>query len=138
MDPEYNLQDVLRCHLCETPGPDLHCDICKTYLCNACEKTHLADESKEHKVVSFKLRRQSTFCKNIFQNYVSITVKNATFLFVIHVLLLESIDVTKFLTRLHILNRKKLSYEKIYKNYSILFSPDTKKLHITSKRRGLI
>lgn len=66
MDPEYNLQDVLRCHLCETPGPDLHCDICKTYLCNACEKTHLADESKEHKVVSFKLRRQSTLCKKHF------------------------------------------------------------------------
>lgn len=63
MDPEYSLQDVLRCHLCETPGPHLHCDICKTQLCKACEKTHLADESKEHKVVSFKLRGQSTLCK---------------------------------------------------------------------------
>lgn len=56
------------------------------------------------------------YAKNISQNYVSVTVKNATFLFVIYVLLLESIDVTKFLTQLHILNREKLSYEKIYKN----------------------
>lgn len=54
MDPEYNLKDVLRCQFCETPGPDLHCDICKKYLCKACEKTHLADEFKEHKVVSLK------------------------------------------------------------------------------------
>lgn len=83
-DPEYNLQNVSRSHLYEPPGPDLHCEICKTYLCKTCERTHLADESKEHKVVSFKLRGQSTLCKNIF-NHVSVTVKNATFLFAIYV-----------------------------------------------------
>lgn len=55
------------------------------------------------------------------KNYARVIVKNATFLFVRYVYLLESIDVTKFLTRLHILNREKLSYEKI-KNYNILFS----------------
>lgn len=117
MDHEYNLKDVLRCQFCETPGPYLHCDICKTYLCKACEKTYLADEFKEHKVVSLKLWAQSTPCKKtFFQNYARVIVKNATFLFVRYVYLLESIDVTKFLTRLHILNREKLSYEKINEN----------------------
>lgn len=78
MDPEYNLKDVLRCQFCETPGPDMHCDICncKTYLCKACEKTHLADEIKEHKVVSLKLWAQSTLCKKtFFQNYARVSVK---------------------------------------------------------------
>lgn len=76
MDPEYNLKDVLRCQFCETPGPDLHCDICKTYLCKACEKTHLAHEIKEHKVVSLKLWAQSTLCKKtFFQNYARVSVK---------------------------------------------------------------
>lgn len=74
MDPEYNLKDVLRCQFCETPGPDLHCDICKTYLCKACEKTHLAHEIKEHKVVSLKLWAQSTLCKKtFFQNYARVS-----------------------------------------------------------------
>lgn len=117
MDPEYNLKDVLRCQFCETPVPDLHCDICKTYLCKACEKTHLADEIKEHKVISLKLWAQSTLCKKtFFSKLCEGYCKNATFLFVRYVYLLESIDVRKFLTRLHILNREKLSYEKINKN----------------------
>ena len=46
----------------ETPVPSQHCDICHIYLCEACVGKHLSDESKDHYIVSFKLRKNSPKC----------------------------------------------------------------------------
>lgn len=62
MDQQYNLQDVLRCNLCEIPVPVLYCDFCNTPLCNICVEKHLLDESNEHKIVLFNKR---TFNQNL-------------------------------------------------------------------------
>nr|XP_034330773.1 E3 ubiquitin-protein ligase TRIM71-like [Crassostrea gigas]XP_034330774.1 E3 ubiquitin-protein ligase TRIM71-like [Crassostrea gigas] len=63
MDPEYSLQDVVRCHLCETPVPPLHCVICNKHLCEGCKGKHLFDKSKQHKVVPFKYRGSFPKCQ---------------------------------------------------------------------------
>lgn len=57
MDPDYALQDVIRCEMCETPAPPLYCEICHINLCIACVGRHLLDESKLHIVVPIKHRQ---------------------------------------------------------------------------------
>ena len=54
MNSSPSAQDILRCHLCETPVPPLYCEVCDIYLCKGCVVDHILDESSEHKVVPIK------------------------------------------------------------------------------------
>ncbi|XP_052713570.1 uncharacterized protein LOC128187285 isoform X2 [Crassostrea angulata] len=56
MDPRSTAQDVVRCDVCDTPVPPLHCDFCQTNLCKACVGDHMLDLSKKHQVVPFQDR----------------------------------------------------------------------------------
>lgn len=51
IDPEYSLQDVVRCLLCETPSPTSQCDICHVRLCDECEEIHFEEE---HEAMPFR------------------------------------------------------------------------------------
>lgn len=51
MGPDSGKQDVVRCDLCETTVPLLHCDICHVNLCKPCVGEHALYESKEHRNV---------------------------------------------------------------------------------------
>ncbi|XP_052707952.1 E3 ubiquitin-protein ligase TRIM71-like isoform X4 [Crassostrea angulata] len=59
MDPRSSAQDVVRCDVCDTPVPPLHCDFCQTNLCKACVGEHMLDLSKKHQVVPFHDRRST-------------------------------------------------------------------------------
>lgn len=55
-----NLQDVVRCKLCEDPNPVLYCALCHIDICKTCVGEHLLNDSKKHTVIPIKQRR-STF-----------------------------------------------------------------------------
>lgn len=66
MDPEYSLQDVVRCDICETSVPPYHCVMCSLNLCNDCKNHHISDlseDSKEHHIVPFRSRRSVICCQ---------------------------------------------------------------------------
>ncbi|XP_065927698.1 E3 ubiquitin-protein ligase TRIM71-like [Magallana gigas] len=64
MDPRHSAQDVVRCDVCDTPVPTLHCDFCQTNLCKACVGEHMLDLSKKHQVVLFQDRRSTVISPN--------------------------------------------------------------------------
>lgn len=95
MDRQHCVQDVLRCHLCDTPHPSLHCDICAEYLCEACKGEHLSDLSKEHEVLPFR-GRELLNAPNIPQKYVNGTAYNVLSMSVWNVPLQKNTEGTNF------------------------------------------
>lgn len=51
MDPVFSLQDVTRCHICNSTSVQLICKTCNVKLCKECAGQHLLDGTKEHKVL---------------------------------------------------------------------------------------
>lgn len=54
MDPSHNLQDVVRCEMCEKPVQLLYCETFSINPCKDCVGNHLFNEPIQHRVVSFK------------------------------------------------------------------------------------
>lgn len=57
MDPENNLQDIIRCTVCETLEASMYCWMCDVNLCKGCIEEHLSDTLKGHKVMLIKHKR---------------------------------------------------------------------------------
>lgn len=55
----HNIEDIIRCYLCDTPIPLLYCEVCHINICKGCAVRHLSDDSKEHTVVPVKQRKSS-------------------------------------------------------------------------------
>lgn len=82
MDSVYNLQDLVRCNLCETLVPPLYYDTCHIYICKTCTADHILDESTHHKVVPVQRRNGKSefpYVQSTPQNNVSSIVNNVTF-----------------------------------------------------------
>lgn len=47
MSDQYDLQDVARCDLCDTPTPCSYCRFCEKNLCQDCQKEHVLDALKK-------------------------------------------------------------------------------------------
>lgn len=56
MDPENNLQDIVRCTVCETLEAS-NCWMCDVNLCKGCIEERLSDTLKGHKVMLIKHKR---------------------------------------------------------------------------------
>lgn len=56
----HNIEDIIRCYLCDTPIPLLYCEACHINICKGCAVRHLSDDSKEHTVVPVKQRSKLT------------------------------------------------------------------------------
>lgn len=70
MDTKCKAQDAIRCELCDTNAPHMHCEICHINVCKACMIDHLSDESKDHTLVTFNKRR-STITYPICQKHAN-------------------------------------------------------------------
>lgn len=62
MDSQYNLQDVVRCQICDKSDYSMYCHSCPLHLCEICAKEHISNKSKKHRVVPSKKRKYSILC----------------------------------------------------------------------------
>lgn len=68
MSSNYNLQDLVRCDLCETFVPSMYCEVCHFNLCSTCVSVHILNEPTKHKLVPFGMRRINLLCSNEYDN----------------------------------------------------------------------
>lgn len=141
MDQEYNFQDLVGCHICDTT-PSLHCDLCHEHLCNDCEVDHIANKSNDHNMVPLKRRRYIFVLpecpRHSKKKLVNGIVNNVTLHFVHIVFPLISIQTTKTLTFWKVQKKRKNTLRAIYKKLQLQFLPDINRLLAVSSTKQLI
>lgn len=126
MDPQFSLQDVNRCELCETAKADGYCDLCHLSLCKPCIGGHVLDEYDNHKVVPFRQRNSTLIypkCKTHPPKICDIQCKDCNIFVCSSCLTSELHNGHIFLEILEAYKTKKEIVEKDFKKLEFLISP---------------
>lgn len=71
---EYNLQNVVRCHLCENSMPPFYFDICYKHLCEDCKKKPSRGNSAQTADLNKTSRKQRTTMNKTGEDWHTYTI----------------------------------------------------------------
>lgn len=126
MDPEFSLQDVRRCDVCNTTTVQSYCEFCYVNLCKPCIGEHISDEYEKHKIVPFRLRKSTPIypkCETHQQNKCELQCKDCNLFVCSSCLASEQHKGHSFLEIFEVYKTKKQTIEKDFERLENLISP---------------